>query len=294
MIRVATAGWSYADWEGRVHPRPKPAGYHALDLLPTVFDGVEINASFYADMQPRVVDGWLERTEGSEFEFLVKLGGRFTHERERAFRLPSELRASLGAFRASLGRLPESDRCRALLAQFPLSFRPTERNCRYLWTLLDELRDWRVVLELRHREWYADERVEDCLERGASLAAIDLPEGPDHPPKGFAGAGPIGYLRLHGRSGAWFDAKVGRDPKYDYRYSPAEVRGLADLARRIDEQTQETHVVTNNHFSGQAVAAGVELLAELGRPPSSLPANWIEAFPDLARIAPGRGQQALF
>ena len=294
MIRVATAGWSYADWEGCVHPKPKPAGYHALDLLPTVFDGVEINASFYADLRRQVVEGWLERTADSGFEFLVKLGGRFTHERERRFDGPSELRASLAEFRASLGALPDSVRCRALLAQFPLSFRPTERARRYLWTLLEELGGWRVVLELRHREWYSDALVAACLERGASLAAIDLPDGPDHPPAGFAGAGPIGYLRLHGRSGAWFDAKVGRDPKYDYRYSGAEVGELADLARRIDARAEETHVVTNNHFSGQAVAAGVELLSALGRPPASLPANWIEAFPDLGRIAPARGQQALF
>ena len=36
MIRVGPAGWSYADWEGAVYPRRKPAGFHPLQTFPTI------------------------------------------------------------------------------------------------------------------------------------------------------------------------------------------------------------------------------------------------------------------
>ena len=66
MIRVGTAGWSYADWEGRVYPRSKSPGFHALAFLARFVDCVEINSSFYATPDPRHAQDWVRRvTDGS-------------------------------------------------------------------------------------------------------------------------------------------------------------------------------------------------------------------------------------
>lgn len=296
MIRVGVAGWSYADWEGRVHPKPKPRGYHPLDDFSTTFRCVEINVSFYRPLDPQVVSSWLERTQGSsEFRFTVKLHRDFTHERERAFSTPRELERGLESFRASLGPLRGSERLGGVLLQFPLSFRPNARTERYLSALLEGTADLKPVVELRHRAWFDRERRLPIERRGGSLAVIDLPASEDHPPPEFGGTGPIGYLRLHGRnSSAWFDPNSGRDAQYDYRYSREELEPLAGRALSLASRSEETYVVTNNHFAGSAVADAAVLMDLIGEPPASLPARWSQVFPELAGIAALRGQAGLF
>ena len=44
-IRVGPAGWSYADWEGRVYPDPKPPGFDPLGFLSERFSVIEINST---------------------------------------------------------------------------------------------------------------------------------------------------------------------------------------------------------------------------------------------------------
>ena len=296
MIRVGPAGWSYADWEGPIHPRPRPRGFHPLDELARVFGCVEINASFYRDLAPATVDGWLERTaDVADFRYTVKLHGDFTHARERAFGTPRELEAGLERYRASLGRLLGHRQYGACLVQFPLSFRPGQREVRYLRTLLSIAADLVPVVELRHRAWFEVETLRGFERTGASLAALDLPTSPDHLPSDFEGLGPVGYLRLHGRNAAaWFARDTHRDQKYDYLYARDELEPLAEAAKRLGGRTDDTYVITNNHFSGKAVANGCELLDLIGQPPPSLPARWIAAFPDLARVAPASGDGGLF
>ena len=59
MIRVGPAGWSYADWEGRVYPRTKPPGFHPLAHLARFFDLVELNSSFYATPNAEHARNWV-------------------------------------------------------------------------------------------------------------------------------------------------------------------------------------------------------------------------------------------
>jgi len=131
---------------------------------------------------------------------------------------------------------------------------------------------------------------------GYSLAHIDLPRSWDHPPPRFAPTGPIGYLRLHGRNAEnWFRKGVGRDERYDYLYSPPEVGVLAARADEISQEVDQTWVVTNNHFEGQAVANALEIKWLLGgRQPTPAPDEIVEAFPHLRSIITPRAQGGLF
>lgn len=296
MIHVGVAGWSYADWEGRVHPRPKPRGHHPLDDFGAVFGCVEVNASFYRDLDPEVVGRWLDRLGGATpLRFTVKLHRDFTHGREEVFATPRLLEAGLERFRRSIAPLVGHPRLGAVLLQFPLSFRRTARHGRYLAALVEATADLRPVVEVRHRSWFERGVLDELLGRGASIATIDLPTSKDHPPEDYPGEGPVGYLRLHGRNAAaWFDPRSGRDQQYDYRYTRAELEPLAQRAMRLDAQADATYTVTNNHFAGSAVADAVVLLDLVGSPPSSLPARWIETFPELGAIAAAHGQQRLF
>jgi uncharacterized protein YecE (DUF72 family) len=105
----------------------------------------------------------------------------------------------------------------------------------------------------------------------------------------------LGHLRLHGRNrAAWFDRNAGRDQRYDYAYAAAELAPIAQRVARIASQRDQTYAITNNHFGGQAVASGVQLMALLGQPPTDLPAHWRQHFAELAQIAPARSGDSLF
>lgn len=292
MIRVGPAGWSYADWVGPIHPRGEPRGTGDLVRLLRVFPCVEINVSFYRDPSPEHQERWLQAaTAHTPAKLPLKLHQRFTHERELA--TPRALHSALDTWRKNLAPWIESPARGPLLVQFPFSFAPTPRNVRYLAALLEGLVDLRPVLELRRKAWLEADRLDPWIERGASLAAIDLPAHDEHPP--LLARGPIGYVRLHGRAqDAWFRKDATRDERYDYLYSKAELRPVAALAQQLEAQMDEVYVVTNNHFAGKAVANGVELLALLHLAPAAVPTSWLHNFEHLVGLAPGSGPAELF
>ncbi len=298
MIRIGPAGWSYADWRGRIHPAGAQGEGHPLDRLADVFPCLELNTSFYRDPEPAHQRRWTALLAGRPgFRLAIKLHRRFSHE--RAARTPRELVGDLAAWQTGLGALLGAD-CRGpLLVQFPFSFRPSPRNVRYLRALLETLAELSPVVELRRRGWFEEE----CLSRwrvpGVAISLIDLPSHGEHPSHerigSILGCGPVAYLRLHGRNqDAWFDPSAHRDRKYDYHYSRSELEGLAELVRKVAKDHDDTYVITNNHFGGKAVANAVELLVLLGQAPAGIPALWAESFPALAELVPAQGQQGLF
>ena len=301
MIRVGPAGWSYPDWEGRVYPRKKPKGFHPLRQLARYFDCIEINSSFYAAPSARNSAHWAELVhERAQFRFTAKLQQIFTHEplsqdaRERD--------AEVRAFHAGLQPLADAKKLAALLVQFPHSFRRSaEGEARLRW-IAETFGGWPLVLELRQRSWFAPDALSFVRELGYTLCAIDLPLGAERPseaelvaPGERAGPRPLAYLRLHGRNAAaWFDPRAGRDQKYDYLYEPGEVREIVQATRRMAQGADETFVITNNHFSGKAVANGLELLAGLSEGQVLGPVELLDAFPRLRACVRPDGQDSLF
>ncbi len=293
MIRVGTAGWSYPDWEGIVYPARKPRGFHPLRHLARYVDCVEVNASFYGELSEETTRRWVALVEERpDFRFSAKLHRAFTHEAWSA--LAPDPAARGGAFRAALEPLREAGRLACVLAQFPLSFSATPAARERLERIAALFAGLPLVLELRHRSWYEPDALASLAPLGVSLARIDLPDGPSHPPADAPAQGALGYLRLHGRNAAtWFARGAGRDQRYDYLYAPDELDGVVRLARRLAQGRDETLVITNNHFAGKAVANALEILAGLGRAPRA-PAELVAAYPRLARAVRAEGQPPLF
>jgi uncharacterized protein YecE (DUF72 family) len=298
VIRVGTAGWAYPDWEGVVYPRAKGAGFQALRYLAGYVGCVELNGTFYGDPRAEHAERWLECVrERPDFRFTAKLQRAFTHE--ALPRSDAELADRVARFHQGLEPLRSAGRLAALLVQFPLSFRCDRAGYERLERLAPLLAGWRPVLEVRHRSWFEPDPLHSLAALGFSLACIDLPSASDHPPPDAdalacaSSAGP-GYLRLHGRNAAaWFDPRAGRDRRYDYLYGPDEIAEIARTARRIALGRDETYVITNNHFSGKALANALELLSELGEKPSA-PPELVQAFPRLAPLVRASGQGTLF
>ncbi|NOT30007.1 MAG: DUF72 domain-containing protein [Planctomycetes bacterium] len=301
MIRVGPAGWSYPDWEGVVYPRKKPKGFHPLRHLARYFDCVEINSTFYGTPSAQSAERWAELVcDRPRFRFTAKLQNVFTHaELEPDARALDE---HVRAFHTGLQPLADAKKLAALLVQFSHSFRRDSKGEARLRWISERFGGWPLVLELRHRSWFAPEPLALVRALGYTLCAIDLPLEADRPAEDDllgveerSAPRPLAYLRLHGRNAtAWFDPRAGRDQKYDYLYEPSELHEIAQATRRLARGADETFVITNNHFSGKAVANALELLAGLSGGEVLGPVELLDAFPRLRTSVRPDGQNSLF
>lgn len=271
-VRIGPAGWSYKDWNGRVYPGPRPAGFDELAFIADRFHCVELNNTFYRPPPARMTASWVRRTEDRpDFRFTAKLWNRFTHEE------PDWGATEVGTFRDGLAPLTESGRLGALLAQFPWSFQNTEAARDRLRRIAGDFREVPLVIEVRHISW-AD-APPFFREIGANFCNVDQPasrtsiQGTDHV------TGPVGYVRLHGRNAkAWFTRGAGRDEKYNYLYNAEELKFWADATRRMAKEAEEVYVITNNHFRGQAVVNALQLMLDLTGEASDVPEGLKEHF----------------
>ena len=99
----------------------------------------------------------------------------------------------------------------------------------------------------------------------------------------------MGYARLHGRNrAAWFSRTAGRDQKYDYLYTEEEEDEWVERARAIAARAEETYLVANNHFRGQAPANALSIRAKLEGGRVAVPPSLLGAFERLRKIAEPR------
>ena len=293
-VVVGTAGWSYADWAGRVHPDPPPRGFDPLRHLARFLDGIEINSTFYRVPSPRTAADWVRRTDGLPgFLFTAKVHRAFTHG-DDAEGGPAAARAFLDA----LAPLREAGRLGALLLQFPWSFRDSPEARRRLARLCEHFGSERLAIEVRHASFGTPDAEAYLAALGAGVAEVDMPESPTNLGPRRRVLGPFGYFRLHGRNAAaWFDPEAGRDRRFDYLYSAAEIDAVAARVRAAAPLLPLVFVITNNHFRGQGPANSIMLRARLRGGPVPVPPELLRAFPSLAPDAlpePPGAQGTLF
>ncbi len=323
-MRIGTSGWNYPSgrgaWNGVFYPLPRPRGFDELRYYAEHFDTVEVNSTFYRVPEPATTRRWVDRTP-ADFLFSVKLYQKFTHpDMYLARNGVSDWNLSIGdfdEFRRGLEPLAAAQRLGALLVQFPPSFHASPETRAYLDWLLSGLADLPLAVELRHRTWSdeaADTRVR-LHAYGATWVLIDEPKFKDsvrqstsfpqegdgcriveNPEASTSSGGPTDgpsaplYVRLHGRNRpAWWDHAESED-RYDYLYSPAELKPFAETARRTAAAGRRVFMYLNNHFSAKSVANAAVLKHELGLPVTGEygPAM-IDRYPDLSAIVPRAG-----
>ncbi|MBI4559380.1 MAG: DUF72 domain-containing protein [Candidatus Hydrogenedentes bacterium] len=281
-VRVGPAGWSYEDWKGIVYPPAMPARVHPLTYLCQFFDTVEINTTFYRPVNPRHSTSWVQRVSGNaNFRFTAKLWQRFTHERDT---WPSG--DEIQQVREGLAPLCDSGKLGALLIQFPWSFKRTVENRPWLARVLEEFSQYPLALEIRHASWNRPEVFDGLRERRVAFCNIDQPlfSGSLKPTAEVTSR--VGYVRLHGRNADdWFREDAGRDERYDYLYTPEELKAWIEKIERIRALADEVYVITNNHYRGQAVVNAFELRDALGQPAAVVPDSLVERYPQLRKLS---------
>jgi uncharacterized protein YecE (DUF72 family) len=247
-VAFGPAGWSYADWRGTVYPEPLPARFNHLEFLAAEFDFVEVNTSFYRVPAPALTSGWIAKTAACpDFLFWIKLHQSFTHERKLE-------KSVIESFHACLRPLAEAGKLAGLLAQFPYSFRAEPGSLAFLQDLAGHFSDYPLAVEFRHQSWLEEDVLAFFRRNDLVWTNIDQPRiSASLPLTALVTGKGLAYLRLHGRNYRdWFSDK-GRDARYDYSYSAAELGHLAEVVARLKEQARKVFVSGNNHYKGAAV-----------------------------------------
>lgn len=199
-VRIGCSGWSYEEWRDDFYPSGLPAS-RRLEHYATVFDTVEVKATFYRLPKVETVRGWGEQVPDG-FLFAVKASRYLTHMKRLR-----DMRTGLARFWERIEPLPEAGKLGPVLWQLPERF---DRDDDVLAGALAALPSGAEhCFELRHPSWFAPDVRAMLEEHGASLALGDdkRRELPDARP-----AGPLAYLRLHygshGRDGNYSDREL--------------------------------------------------------------------------------------
>ena len=276
-ILVGPAGWSYADWRGRVYPEGAGSKFDTLALVAKYFDTAEINSSFYYPPKPTTARSWLQRiAHNPNFIFTAKLHKVFTHKRDK---LTNE---DEGVFREGLDPIMEAGKLGAVLIQFPWSFKNEPEERTYLNQLCERFNDYPLVVELRHESWNNPRILQTLEDLGVGLCDIDQPLFANSIKPSAEVTSSIGYIRLHGRNYQnWFREEADVVERYDYLYSRDELDPWVERIKEVAEKAKQTFVITNNHARGQSLANAFEILAQLEEERVPGPAKLIETYPRL-------------
>jgi uncharacterized protein YecE (DUF72 family) len=228
-VRIGCSGWNYAHWRELVYPKGVPAS-RWLEHYATLFDTVEVNATFYRLPKVETVASWEERVPAG-FVFAIKASRYLTHVKRLR-----DLRDGIARFGERIEPLLSTPKMGPVLWQLPESFHRDEDR---LAAALGALPRWRHCFEFRHPSWFCEEVLALLREHRIALVIGDHPQRPF---QSHELTTDWTYLRLH-------HGKRGRRGNY----SPSE---LEAWKRRIASWRSRAEVLVYFNNDWEAFAAG--------------------------------------
>jgi uncharacterized protein YecE (DUF72 family) len=289
-ILVGTASWTDPGFVERWYPPKLPAG-DRLSWYAEHFAIVEVNSTFYAVPERRMVERWCRITP-DDFTFDVKLHKLLSRHSATLKSLPPALQgrtesdakgkvsltpqieqALLDEIIAAVEPMRAAGKFGAFLLQLSPAFSPRKHELSELEELLARLNPLGVVVELRNRNWTTSENLEQTLaffrRQQTTLSLVDAPNE-EHftimPSDRNDVTNPaLAYLRLHGRNAdAYLRGKTVAQRFY-YDYSDAEISEVVERARKLTGAAEKVHVIFNNNALDFAPHAALRLLQRSGR-----------------------------
>ena len=167
-VLVGCSGWNYKHWRETVYPKGVPQR-RWLEHYATLFETVEVNATFYRLPSRNTVEAWIESTP-DDFVFSLK-ASRYLSHIKRLHGIAN------GIARLSEGIQPllKTPKMGPLLWQLPETF---HRDDERLSEALEALPPWRHCIEFRHESWFVPDVLALLREHGVALVIGDHPERP--------------------------------------------------------------------------------------------------------------------
>ncbi|MES2377799.1 MAG: DUF72 domain-containing protein [Bacteroidota bacterium] len=155
QVHVGCAKWGRKEWVGQIYP-PKTKDANFLDEYVKHFDSIELNATFYNLYPASTIAKWKEKAElNPHFKFCPKFSQSISHIRrlKNAEEITTTFYEGILAFGDKLG---------PLFLQLSDNFTP--KSFPELKAYLEQLpKDIPVFVELRHKEWFANNEVREAV-----------------------------------------------------------------------------------------------------------------------------------
>jgi uncharacterized protein YecE (DUF72 family) len=290
-IRIGTCSWADDALVKHWYPPGTPPR-DRLAYYAERFSTVEVDSTYYRVPAEQMVRGWAERSPDG-FVMHIKAFGLMTRHPVKLEQVPPELREGLPvddrgrvdrpsreargaifrAFLDALQPLRDAGKLGGILFQLPpyVVWKPSSLD--YLEWARDQLGDDAMLVEPRHRSWFAEDVRPELLrwleEHRMSWVAVDAPkvDAGNVPATLVAATSPLAYVRFHGRNAGTWNVRGGSAAeRFDYLYSEDELREWVPSLRRLGEQAEEAYAFfnNNNQTDGAAQApAGAFLLRRL-------------------------------
>jgi len=167
-VRIGCSGWNYAHWRNGVFYPPRLPASKWLEHYASVFDTVEVNATFYRLPKRASVARWVEQSPPG-FAFAIKASRYLTHIKRL-----QDLGPGLERFYACIEPLLDSPKLGPILWQLPPNFK---RDDERLAGALQRLpREQRHAFEFREPSWFHTDVYALLREHRVALVIGDRPE----------------------------------------------------------------------------------------------------------------------
>ena len=266
MIRVGTCSWADESFSKAWYPKGVK-GSERLSYYAERFDVVEANSTFYRLPDEELVARWA-RLLPDGFGMHVKAFGLMTRHPVKLDVLPEDLHDAVEAdergrvdrpsrevrgevfrrFLAALEPLREAGRLGGILMQFPPYVVPKPHSYEYLEWAREQLAGYEMLVEFRHKAWFEDpaEPLAFLEQHGMTYVTVDAP--PDVIPLVVGRTSGTAYVRFHGRNRAtWFKRTGSTAERFDYLYSPTELREWAKTLRGLGGEAEVVYAMFNNN-----------------------------------------------
>ena len=266
MIRVGTCSWADESFSKAWYPKGVK-GSERLSHYAKRFDVVEANSTFYRLPDEELVARWA-RLLPDGFVMHVKAFGLMTRHPVKLDVLPEDLHDAVEAdergrvdrpsrevrgevfrrFLAALEPLREAGKLGGILMQFPPYVVPKPRSYEYLEWARGQLAGYEMLVEFRHKAWFEDpaEPLAFLEQHGMTYVTVDAP--PDVIPLVVGRTSGTAYVRFHGRNRAtWFKRTGSTAERFDYLYSPTELREWAKTLRGLGGEAEVVYAMFNNN-----------------------------------------------
>ena len=155
QVHVGCAKWGRKEWVGKIYP-PKTKDADFLDEYVKHFDCIELNATFYNIYPAATINKWKDKANTNPgFKFCPKFSQSISHIRrlKNAEEITTTFYEGILAFGDKLG---------PLFLQLGENFTP--KSFPELKAYLEHLpKDVPVFVEVRHKEWFADNEARENL-----------------------------------------------------------------------------------------------------------------------------------